>query len=333
MRKSKRNTRILIAVLAVIAVITGAAAIHIAIQNHKLKEQSKQQYNKDNTESGDSSYITYKDKKYKYNTNLRTLLFLGVDKNEEVSVKEVTGRSGQSDCLILLVLDQEKKTTTLLEISRDSMTDVKIYGIDGDYLTTEKAQIATQYAYGEGEKRSCMLTKNAVSNLLYDIPVHDYLALNMAGIAPIVDSIGGVEITVMQDYTEIDPAFTEGSTLTLNGEQAEKYVRSRDITVTGSNNSRMERQTQFIQALLSKVQESEDQGDSMLQSFWTAGESYMTTNLDMNMMEKISSYIIEPEILSVPGEVVAGEEHDEFYVDDDELQKMIVDVFYEEVGH
>lgn len=333
MRKSKRNTRILIAVLAVIAVITAAAAIHIAIQNHKLKEQSKQQYNKDNTESGDSSYITYKDKKYKYNTNLRTLLFLGVDKNEEVSVKEVTGRSGQSDCLILLVLDQEKKTTTLLEISRDSMTDVKIYGIDGDYLTTEKAQIATQYAYGEGEKRSCMLTKNAVSNLLYDIPVHDYLALNMAGIAPIVDSIGGVEITVMQDYTEIDPAFTEGSTLTLNGEQAEKYVRSRDITVTGSNNSRMERQTQFIQALLSKVQESEDQGDSMLQSFWTAGESYMTTNLDMNMMEKISSYIIEPEILSVPGEVVAGEEHDEFYVDDDELQKMIVDVFYEEVGH
>lgn len=333
MRKSKRNTRILIAVLAVIAVITAAAAIHIAIQNHKLKEQSKQQYNKDNTESGDSSYITYKDKKYRYNTNLRTLLFLGVDKNEEVSVKEVTGRSGQSDCLILLVLDQEKKTTTLLEISRDSMTDVKIYGIDGDYLTTEKAQIATQYAYGEGEKRSCMLTKNAVSNLLYDIPVHDYLALNMAGIAPIVDSIGGVEITVMQDYTEIDPAFTEGSTLTLNGEQAEKYVRSRDITVTGSNNSRMERQTQFIQALLSKVQESEDQGDSMLQSFWTAGESYMTTNLDMNMMEKISSYIIEPEILSVPGEVVAGEEHDEFYVDDDKLQKMIVDVFYEEVGH
>lgn len=331
MRKSKRNTRILIAVLAVIAVITAAAAIHIAIQNHKLKEQSKQQYNKDNTESGDSSYITYKDKKYRYNTNLRTLLFLGVDKNEEVSVKEVTGRSGQSDCLILLVLDQEKKTTTLLEISRDSMTDVKIYGIDGDYLTTEKAQIATQYAYGEGEKRSCMLAKNAVSNLLYDIPVHDYLALNMAGIAPIVDSIGGVEITVTQDYTEIDPAFTEGSTITLNGEQAEKYVRSRDITVTGSNNSRMERQTQFIQALLSKVQESEDQGDSMLQSFWTAGESYMTTNLDTNVVEKISSYIIEPEILSVPGKVVAGEEHDEFYVDDDELQKMIVDVFYEEV--
>ena len=54
---------------------------------------------------------------------------------------------------------------------------MKIYGIDGDYMATETAQIATQYAYGDGEKRSCQLTREAVSNLLYDIPIHDYLSL------------------------------------------------------------------------------------------------------------------------------------------------------------
>ena len=44
---------------------------------------------------------------------------------------------------------------------------MKIYGIDGDYMATETAQIATQYAYGDGEKRSCQPTREAVSNLLY----------------------------------------------------------------------------------------------------------------------------------------------------------------------
>ncbi|MFQ7526641.1 MAG: hypothetical protein ACLRMN_02680 [Mediterraneibacter gnavus] len=53
----------------------------------------------------------------------------------------------------MLVLDTEEKKTTLLEISRDTMADVKIYGLEGDYLSTETAQIATQYAYGDGEMR------------------------------------------------------------------------------------------------------------------------------------------------------------------------------------
>ena len=34
------------------------------------------------------------------------------------------------------------------------------------------------------------------------------------------------------------------------------------------------------------------------------------------MLEKIASYDMNPEILKVPGEVQAGEEHDEFHVDD-----------------
>lgn len=101
------------------------------------------------------------------------------------------------------------------------MADVKIYGLEGDYLSTETAQIATQYAYGDGEMRSCQLSREAVSTLLYDIPINDYLSLNMAGIAPITDQIGGVEITIPEDYTAIDPAFVQGSTIVLNGELSE----------------------------------------------------------------------------------------------------------------
>ena len=78
-------------------------------------------------------------------------------------------KGGQSDALILLSTNKEDKTTTLLEISRDSMTDVKTYDLNGEYLGKERAQITIQYAYGDGEQRSCQLTKEAVSNLLYEI--------------------------------------------------------------------------------------------------------------------------------------------------------------------
>ena len=167
MKKTKDKAKIVIIILAVIAVIAAAGAVYAGMQNKKA-DKEKEEVSAEPESTDGSSYITYNGKKYKYNSDLRTMLFMGVDKNEVVTVKENTGRSGQSDCLVLLVLDTDKKTTTLLEISRDSMADVKIYGIDGDYMATETAQIATQYAYGDGEKRSCQLTREAVSNLLYE---------------------------------------------------------------------------------------------------------------------------------------------------------------------
>lgn len=329
MKKTEDKTKRLLFILAVLAVIAAAGAIYVGVQSKKAEEKREVSANTESTDS--SSYITYNGKKYQYNSDLRTMLFLGVDKDEVVTVRENTGRSGQSDCLILLVLDTESKTTTLLEISRDSMADVKIYGIDGDYMATETAQIATQYAYGDGEKRSCQLTRNAVSNLLYDIPIHDYLSLNMAGIVPIVDQIGGVTITITEDQTAIDPVLVSGATVTMDGILAEKYIRSRDTSVLGSNEQRMERQTQFVQALLEKIKSTEDGGNAMLHQFWQAGQPYITTDLSLNMLEKISSYDMDPQILKVPGEVQAGVEHDEFHVDDAELQELIIRIFYREV--
>lgn len=329
MKKTEDKTKRLLFILAVLAVIAAAGAIYVGVQSKKAEEKREVSANTESTDS--SSYITYNGKKYQYNSDLRTMLFLGVDKDEVVTVRENTGRSGQSDCLILLVLDTENKKTTLLEISRDSMADIKIYGIDGDYMATETAQIATQYAYGDGEKRSCQLTRNAVSNLLYDIPVHDYLSLNMAGIVPIVDQIGGVTITITEDQTAIDPVLVPGATVTMDGILAEKYIRSRDTSVLGSNEQRMERQTQFVQALLEKIKSTEDGGNAMLHQFWQAGQPYITTDLSLNMLEKISSYDMDPQILKVPGEVQAGAEHDEFHVDDAELQELIIRIFYREV--
>ena len=152
MKKTKDKAKIVIIILAVIAVIAAAGAVYAGMQNKKA-DKEKEEVSAEPESTDGSSYITYNGKKYKYNSDLRTMLFMGVDKNEVVTVKENTGRSGQSDCLVLLVLDTDKKTTTLLEISRDSMADVKIYGIDGDYGDRDGSDRSPVYVWGRRKKK------------------------------------------------------------------------------------------------------------------------------------------------------------------------------------
>lgn len=268
--------------------------------------------------------ITYNGESYEYNYNLRNILFMGVDKSDELREHE-TGWAGQADCLILISVDKDKQETTLLEISRDAMTDVETYGEGDTYLGTQRMQIAAQYAYGDGKKRSCQLVKNAVSNLLYEIPVHSYVALSVDGIAKITDLMGGVTITVPKDYTDIDPQFQEGATLNLKGEQAEKYVRYRDTSVSGSNSERMERQTQFLEALALQLQ---GRSVSWYQNLQVEAQDYIVTDIKLDEMDRLSRYPMNEDIRMVPGEVRQGEKHDEFIVDNKKLKEIIIKLFY-----
>lgn len=268
--------------------------------------------------------VDYDGESYEYNYRLRNILFIGVDKAEEFQEWE-NGWAGQADCLILLSADKEKKETRLLQISRDTMTGVEVYGQDEVHLGTERMQIAAQYAYGDGEKSSCQMTVKAVSNLLYEIPIHSYVALNVEGIAKITDLMGGVKMTIPEDYTYIDPAFKEGETLVLNGQQAEKYVRYRDTSVTGSNSQRMERQTQFLSALAVQLQ-GKDAG--WYQRLWDGAGEHIVSDITAKEMEYLSQYPMEEEIVQVPGEVKEGTEHDEFVVDSKKLKEIVIKLFY-----
>lgn len=327
---SGRKEKNILLILSIVAAILIIAVIIVFLS--RKKEEDKEPVPKETETTANQGYITYNGEKYQYNSNLKTMLFMGIDKREaQIEAGSIAGYNGQSDCLILLVMNQEDKSIVLLEIPRDTMTIVQTFGTSGDALGTMKAQLALQFAYGNSDKESCRLVTESVSNLLYGIKIHDYLALNMDGIAPIVDSIGGVELTIPSDYTWIDPAFVAGETIVLNGEQARAYVQSRDTLVSGSNLDRMERQTQFIQALFGKVSASDDKGQQMLRQFWSSGESYMTTDLTLKTLEKLTSYMVEPEIIKVPGEMVAGEEHDEYYTDETALRELVIDTFYNKI--
>ena len=316
-----------ICLAAVLIMVVVAWGIYSAAKD-KADKSGKTAVADQEPDNEESDVITYNGKKYRYNTDLKTVLFLGVDKTQEAKVNSTPGYNGQTDTIILYILDRNAKTAKRLAVSRDTMTEIALYDQSGEFLATEKAQIALQYAYGDGDKKSCRLVSEAVSKLLYGVPIRNYISVSVDGIKPIVDAMGGVSLTVPQDYTYINPAFQQGAQIVLDGAQAESYVRYRDTSVSGSNTERMERQMQFISAMFEqlKAQASSDLGGygKLLDS---AGE-YMVTSMTMDELKEMSEYDLDSEIINVPGEMTGGAEHDEFLVNNDKLNEIILNLFY-----
>ena len=90
---------------------------------------------------------------------------------------------------------------------------------------------------------------DAVSRLLGGAPIDGYAALNMDGIALFNDAIGGVTVTITSDFTAVDPTLVEGETITLNGQQAFEFVRTRKDVDDQTNLARMERQRIYLEAM------------------------------------------------------------------------------------
>lgn len=323
MKSSEKRTWVTI--LLILAVCIAGAGIYLAESRKKSEEAVS------DAEEIETDTVVYQGKKYRYNSDLELILFLGVDKSEPISLQNHAGEGGQTDTLLLAVLDREQEKVQMVSVSRDTMTDVKIYDESGEYLATEHAQIALQYAYGTSAKRSIQMTKEAVSNLLYEVPIRSYVSLNVEGIAPIVDAMGGVTLTIPEDYTMIDPAFTQGSVLTLNGAQAEAYVRYRDQTVTGSNAQRMERQNEFLLALFQQLNHAGLKSQEGFQRIFDSAGDYLETDLTAKELQRLSEYEFQTEIITLPGEMQAGTEHDEYVIDDEKLYDLVLKLFYKPI--
>ena len=273
--------------------------------------------------------ITYEGKQYRYNNDLVNILFLGIDNTDMLVGNEVPGEAGQSDCIMLLTLDKSKKEARIMQIPRDTMTEVDIYDTAGNYNTTVTEQIATQYAYSIGGKSSCLAAVKTVSELLYELPIEGYLAMDYSSIAPVNDAIGGVTITIPKDYTQILPEFVKGTTLKLNGQQAHKYVRWRDTNASFSNNDRMERQVQYIPAMIDTIRDNMNSNENYVKVLYPLVEKYMVTDLTEDQVNELLDYeLVTSDIQFLPGEGKKGEKYEEFYVNDEKLKKILIETFY-----
>lgn len=290
-------------------------------------------------QSGDSAFspsnmentVTLDGKTYRKRTDLRTVLFLGVDNTKTVEAEGMAvGNQGRADSVVLFILDKTAKTTTTLLISRNTMTEVDVYKANGDLASSAVMQLNMQYAFGNSPARGNFLMKRTVSELLYNIKIDGCVSMTLEGISAVVDSMGGITITMPEDYTDIDERYTAGATVTLNGAETERFVRYRDIEVTGSAEDRLDRQDWFVHALFKQMKAQGNMGKK-LEDMLNAADEYIEMDLDADTIKKLADYEMLDETRKVPGTTETGKHHDEYHVDEKALRALIVELFYEPV--
>lgn len=304
-----------------------------------IKMESREKITAEEAEEG---IVYYQGEKYRYNDEIFTILFMGIDTEDSFEEAgedpEKIGSSKQSDSNFLVIVDRKAKTVQLLGISRDTMTDIKIYDEEGAYLRTVKEHLALQFAYGDGSSQSCELMQEAVSDLLYGMPIHGYCAINLDGIAVLNDAIGGVTLTPLQDITAGKVKLKEGQQVTLSGEAAHTYVRYRGESFA-SNQERIQRQKQYLSAFAKDLIEKTKKDLTIPLQLYGQMTEYMITDLSIDQMTYLVSELLDYQInleniYTVQGEVTHPEtsRYEQFHVDEDALYELILELFYEKVS-
>ena len=281
----------------------------------------------------DRFQIRYNNAWYELRDNLETVLLIGLDKFEDGTENNSYNNDRQSDFLLLGVFDHTNKTLSAIHINRDTMADVPVLSVNGSVVDQEYQQLAFAYTYGSGGHDSCRNTRNAVSALLYDLPIDHYVAVTMDAVAVLNDTVGGVTVTIPEDMTAVDPAMVLGEEVTLTGEQALAFVRARQQLEDSSNLNRMERQRTYLQALSKQLVDAYNRDPD----FWTDASLQLydkvITDYSLPTLQSTANTVsvYQPgQIYSLPGEAKVGEKYMEFYVDEPELQKLLVSLMFDE---
>lgn len=325
----KNKYKILIVLLvAAVAVIVVAAFVLLGGKKTKATVNDTQSAQNEN-------YVSYNGKKYRKKDNIRTYLFMGIDKDGTVAEAEDAVSGGQSDAMFLIIIDMKEKNMSILSINRNTMTDIDIYDKDDNFLETKEMQICLQHGFGDGMRTSCQRSVEAVSNLLYGQSIDGYLAMNMDGMIQLNDAVGGVTLEVMDDLTDASRGvnLTKGETVTLSGSEAYVYLRSRDINEFDSASQRLNRQMQYIQAFIKQIKEEASGSPDKLISAYNSIQDYIITNTDIpGLIKKGMKYgYSESDMYTIPGETQMGDVYEEYIVDQDALYELVLDLFYEEV--
>lgn len=286
--------------------------------------------------SEDGLYITYQGKRYRYNADVINILCMGIDKDLPIEEKRDTGSEGLSDAIMLASINTEENTVKFLAVPRDTVVPVKVLNTAGELVGTENKQITLQYAYGRTAKESCELMKQAVSNLLYQVPIQRYCSINFQAVPVLNDAIGGVKLTSIETVQWWNGSFYEGQEMHLLGEAALDYVRQRDETIPGSSMGRIERQKQYITCYIDQAKEAVKKDLTLPVKLFQSLTEDMCTDLEVEDVTYLASELLQVSVSAddmsmVPGDVVPAGEHEEYHVQTDALKELVVQSFYEEV--
>ncbi|MFF2201688.1 LCP family protein [Streptomyces sp. NPDC058145] len=158
--------------------------------------------------------------------------------------------SERSDTTILLHLAADRRSATAVSLPRDLMVDIPgCRRADGSRSEPVFAMFNRAFQVGGS---AC--TIRTVEKLT-DIRVDHHMVVDFSGFKEMVDAVDGVRVCLREPIDDKAAKLRlPAGRVTLDGEQALGYVRARKSLGNGSDTDRIDRQQQFLGALVNKVQ-------------------------------------------------------------------------------
>lgn len=281
-------------------------------------------------ESEGGKTIVRQDTAYFPRQDITVVLVLGIDRYGPVADSGSYNNRGAADLVMLLIFDETNEICSVLHLNRDTMVEMPVLGIGGREAGSGYGQLALAHTYGSGLEDSCENTSKTVSGLLGGISIDHYIAVNMDAIAIANDAVGGVAVYVTEDFSQVDDTIGQGM-VTLKGEQAIHYVRTRKDVGDQQNLSRMERQQAYIEGFAASFREKLEKDPEFILKVYENVAPYLVTDCTAdtisNMIDRYGNYTAG-DVVMPEGRSVMGEEYVEFYVDDQSLDSLILELFY-----
>jgi len=165
--------------------------------------------------------------------NIYRILLVGVDRRD-------ASWNGNSDAMILATVNYDDQTVTLTSFMRDLGVSIPGYGVR-----------KMNHAFAVGGAPLLIDTMS----LNFGITPDNYAWVDFEGMKAIIDSLGGVELTLTPaEAAYVGISIGETQAVYLNGEQALSHARDRSSG--GNDYNRTQRQRDVILAIVSKMRSS-----------------------------------------------------------------------------
>ncbi|MGB7982042.1 MAG: LCP family protein [Candidatus Nanopelagicales bacterium] len=219
------------------------------------------------------------------------ILAIGSDTREGANGSVGGDSPGLADTTMLLHLSADNSWAAGVSIPRDSMVQMPdCVGPDGAVVPGALRQFNSAYVIG-----GPVCVQRTMESLT-GIAIDHFAVVDFVGFVAMVDAIGGV--TVYVDAPIDDPASKiafEPGCQTLDGQAALDYVRVRKGVEggDGSDTQRIERQQQFVSALIQKVTSTGVLFNPVdLYQFLDAATSSLTTDPGLGSIRALASVAV-----------------------------------------
>ncbi len=293
-------------------------------------------------------WVAIDGKVYSYDKSRINLLVLGVDKAGKMEDEPDYEKwmSGQSDAIFVVSIDPSDKRVSIVGIPRNSMINVDIYDSEEHISRTIFDQICLQYPYAGGAEHGLKKTAEAVSSLLYDLPIHGSVAIGYDAVSKVNDMAGGVDVVALESLETPFGSYKEGENLHLEGKYVLAYVQARDVNVIGSPTMRLERQKQYLAALAGKMKGQIKKNPMLIKEMYDEVSGYVNTDIGIDELVYLAAqaagykftgkdiYLLQGEDRAVP--IVkdgkeTGDFYDDLYLNEENLKETMIRIFYKEV--